>query len=272
MRKIFPLLVIVLLSWQVMAQNVGQEGDTLRNYIDINGFKQGYWKKNYDNGNPRFEAYFVDDKPVGTMKRWDSYGNLFALLAYDAKGEKAKVFFYHKNGKMAATGNYLGKEKDSIWLYYSETNQLYLQESYSKGIKDGFFRNYTSEGLLLEEVQWKNGNKHGVWKKFYPQGGALMWEATYNEDKLEGEAKSYFENGKVYKEGKFVNDLMEGTWMKYNENGGIEKVYHYTKGVSPEAEKEDDAMMKELLDNKEKFEGPKSGDDLDWLRQPTGRN
>ncbi|MFA6402021.1 MAG: hypothetical protein WCX31_10410 [Salinivirgaceae bacterium] len=265
MKTAFSLIFFTVITLQTFSQNVGQEGDTVINYTDINGYKQGYWKKTYQNNNPKFEAYFIDDKPVGEMKRWDSYGNLFAVLNYDKKGETAQAVMYHKNGIVAATGKYYGQIKDSIWLYYSDNKKCYLQESYKKGKKHGAFKNFTAEGFLLEESHWTDSIKDGPWKKYY-SNGALMWESTYVNGKLEGDAKSYFEDGKVYKEGKFINDLMEGAWFKYNENGGLEKVYQYKKGVSPEAEQESDAILREIIENKDKIEGPQDNNDIDWLR------
>ncbi|MGE4289434.1 MAG: toxin-antitoxin system YwqK family antitoxin [Salinivirgaceae bacterium] len=270
MRKIVLLLSTFFITLSLMSQNVGQQGDTLLNYVDINGMKQGNWKQYHENGNPRYEAYFVDDKPIGKLTRWDNKGNLYAILEYKNTGEKATARFYHSNGKIAATGNYLGKSKDSIWLYYDENSHLYLQESYEKGEKHGIFKQFTSEGILIELITWKQGIKNGSWKKFYVEG-PLMWEANFVDGKLEGDAKSYYKNGKLQKEGKFVNDLMEGAWLRYKENGTFEKVLQYKNGVCPEVDQENEEMYKELLKNKDQIEGPNNANDLDWLRNTNNR-
>lgn len=269
MKKIAFVVIIVNLALSGFSQNVGQEGDTLINYVDINGLKQGAWKKSYEDGTPRFEAYFIDDKPVGKLTRWDSYGNLYAILDYDSAGSFATAIFFHKNGKTAATGYYLGKAKDSIWLYYDDNSRLYLQESYDNGKKDGLFITYTTQGYKLEELSWKQDVKNGIWKKYYAEG-PLMWESTYINGKLEGEAKSYYKNGNLQKEGKFINDLMEGGWLKYNEDGSFFKVYQYKNGSCPEVEAENEAETRQLLENKDQIEGPSNSNDLDWLRN-TGR-
>jgi antitoxin component YwqK of YwqJK toxin-antitoxin module len=110
--------------------------------------------------------------------------------------------------------------------------------------------------------------KNGSWRKFFTSG-EIMWESNYVNNKLEGESKSWFRNGKIYKEGVFRNDLMEGPWLKYTENGNIDKVYQYKKGISPEADKENDDMMRELNNNRNKFDEPKGPNDIDWLRGKT---
>ena len=94
--KYLPIILVLVLAANIsFSQNVGQEGDSLINYSDINGFKQGLWKKTYEDGTLKFEAYFVDDKPVGDLKRYDKNGNVFAHLIYDGKGVHASAIFYH---------------------------------------------------------------------------------------------------------------------------------------------------------------------------------
>ncbi len=268
MKKLFLLLMSVIFALQINAQNVGQEGDTLLNFVDINGLKQGHWEKTYENGIVQYKTYFIDGKPVGDFKRYDENGDIYAYLIHDTVTEFAGAQFFYSSGKIAASGNYFGKNKDSIWSYFDEKGVLYMQESFNKGVKNGAFSNYTSEKILIEEIIWKEGVKNGSWKKFYTSG-EIKWEANYVNNKLEGEAKAWFQNGKVYKEGVFRNDLMEGPWLKYNENGSFKKVYQYKKGVSPEAQKESEDLMKELNSNKNKFEGPKNANDVDWLRGRT---
>jgi antitoxin component YwqK of YwqJK toxin-antitoxin module len=265
MKNFILLSLFVFIVFNGDAQNVGQEGDTLLNYTDINGLKQGHWKKTYDNGAILYETYFVDNKPVGNFKRYDKSGYLAVHMVYEKEREYARATFYHSNGKPAGIGNYQSKNKDSIWNYFSDGGILYLQESYKNGIKHGAFRQLNSEKVLIEETNWNEGVKHGSWKKFF-QDGEIMWESNYVNGKLEGKVKSYYKSGKVYKEGAFKNDLMEGEWRTYDENGVVEKVYQYTKGVSPAAVADDEEMMKELYKNKDQIEGPRNANDVDWLR------
>ena len=106
--KRFKIAILALLVFPVLAsaQNIGQEGDTKLNYTDINGMKQGHWITKFSNGKTKYEAYFVDDKPVGEFKKYNSYGNLYAVLNYSADGSTASAKFYHRSGKISATGKY----------------------------------------------------------------------------------------------------------------------------------------------------------------------
>ena len=265
MKSLFLLVSVALLSLGVVGQNVGQKNDSLVNYSDINGLKQGVWKKTYENGAIEYEAYFVNNKPVGDFKRYDKKGDMVAYLIYDTITDFARAKFYYKSGRVMSEGNYLGHNKDSIWNYYNDNGIKYLEESYKNGVKDGVFRLYTKERVLLEETYWKDGKKSGSWKKFYASG-ELMWESNLVNGLLEGEAKSYYKNGKIYREGAFKNDLMDGTWFKYGKTGKVEQIYRYKDGYSPEADKEGEDMMRNLNNNKDKFDGPMNANDIDWLR------
>jgi antitoxin component YwqK of YwqJK toxin-antitoxin module len=259
------ILLFVILSGK--AQNVGQEGDSLINYIDINGLKQGHWLKKYPNGNAQYEAYFVDNKPIGKLKRFDKAGDLYAILNYDKKSEYASSEFFHKSGKTLAKGKYYGNLKDSIWLYWDDNGKLYAKESWVKGIKNGTFIQYTSEGNILEEITWKQGLKDGPWKKYYGYG-PLLFEASYVQGKLEGTCKSYYASGILQKEVKYINDLMEGPCFLYKENGSLQKIYSYKHGVCAELMDEQDKMIIELEKNKDQVEDPAEHiNDPTWLKQ-----
>ena len=246
----YKITILALLALPILSfgQNVGQEGDTLINYTDINGLKQGHWIKKYSNGQTQYEAYFIDDKPVGEFKKYDSYGNLYALLNYSSDGAKADAKFFHRSGKVSAIGKYTGHEKDSIWLYYADNGILYLQESYKTGIKDGLFIQYTSEQKKIEETTWKNGEKHGVWRKYYATG-PLMFEVNYEHGKLNGEGKVYYANGKLQKKGKYVNDLMEGSWLIFDVNGNYQNQYVYKHGYCEKLAEEQNRTINELEKN-----------------------
>lgn len=258
-------LAIIALPLLSLAQNNEQKQDTLLNYTDINGLKQGHWIKKHKNGNIQYEAYFIDGKPIGDFKRYDSSGDLYAYLIYDSDGIHAKVTFYHKSGKVCATGKYADHEKDSIWLYYSDSGILFLQESYKNGVKDGTFINYTSDRTKLEEVTWKNGVKEGPWKKYYVNGNPIF-EVNYTDGKLNGEGRSYYENGKLNKKGKYVNGLMEGSWLIFDSHGNYQKQYVYKHGYCEELAEEQNKLINELESHKGEIEGPEEHlDDPTWF-------
>jgi len=259
MRRVKSMIAaILLLSGMANAQSVVQKNDTILNYTDINGLKQGHWIMKYPSGKIRYEAYFIDGQPVGEFKKYDTYGNLNAILNYSADGSKADAKFFHRSGKISATGKYVGHEKDSIWLYYADNGILYLQESYKKGQKDGLFIQYTSERVKIEETTWKDGEKHGPWRKYYVSGN-IMFDVNYDHGKLNGEGKVYYANGKIQKRGKYVNDLMEGSWLIFDEHGNYKK-----HGYCAELAEEQNKTINELEKHKDEWDDP-----MEHLNDPT---
>lgn len=264
-KLLFTALIITLMQIPVLCQNIGQTGDSLYNYTDINGNKQGRWEAKHSNGNIKYKGFFVDNRPVGQFYRYDIRGNLYAKLNYLQNCDTIIAEFYHASGSKAVTGTYNNKNKEGIWKYYSDQGKLFLQESYKQNNKHGTFLQYTADGIVIEEVNWQMGVKHGNWKKFYVEG-PKMWESTYVNGKLEGEAKSYFKNGVLQKQGNFKNDLMDGDWLKFSQNGKLEKVYHYKNGVCPGLEKENELMLEQMEQNKGQIEDPaEHANDPEWF-------
>jgi antitoxin component YwqK of YwqJK toxin-antitoxin module len=264
--RVVLLIVVLFISLNGFSQNVGQQNSDKLNYTDINGLKQGHWKKTYENGKLKYEAYFIDNKPVGDFKKYDKYGNLIAYVVYDTLTDFSRAKFYYSNKKILAEGNYIGKKKDSVWNYYNDNGIKYLEESYSKGVKNGVFKRYSRDRKLLEEVTWKNGVEEGLWRRYYANGD-LKSESYKKNGVLDGESKTWYRDGRKYMEGRFENGLMEGVWFKYKKTGAIDKIYRYKHGYSPEAEEEGEEMVKEMLNNKGKYQGPSGSNDIEWLRR-----
>ena len=94
-------------------------GDTIINYTDINGNKQGHWEKKYQNGTIAYKAEFKNNKLVGEYTRYYQTGTIKAIIKYDITGNKGKAILYWDDGTKMATGNYINQNvKDSIWVYF----------------------------------------------------------------------------------------------------------------------------------------------------------
>ena len=132
-------ILILLLTFYVhisYSQNVAKGYVTKINYTDINGQKQGHWKKIYPNGKTAYEGNFMNNKPVGEFLRYFESGNICARLIYDKNGEHSTAKLYYEDGKLAAQGNYFVKQKDSTWNYYARDGRLIMIENYRCGKKN----------------------------------------------------------------------------------------------------------------------------------------
>ena len=62
-KLVFIIAAIMVFSFYVSSQ-------TSINQIDAKGLKQGKWIGKFPSGSTRYEGSFVNDQPVGEMKRY----------------------------------------------------------------------------------------------------------------------------------------------------------------------------------------------------------
>ena len=263
MRVVSVLILVVILSMSIPAgaQNVGQLGDSIVNYVDINGNKQGPWKKKYPNGSIAYEGYFFNNKPVGVFKRYHENGKLNTILNCLKDTFKCKAELFYATQKLAAEGNYYEQKKDSIWKYYAEDKSLISIEGFKHGQKHGEFRTFFPGGMQVAEVQnYQDGIAHGIWRKYYLSGKVRM-ETKISEGKRNGPFYVYYESGRVKVQGSYVNDMRDKTWIFYlKDRSGAETVkVNYTKGVpenKEELEKLEQKEFKKYQEDRYKLEEP----------------
>ncbi len=215
-----------------IAQNVGQKGDTIVNYTDINGHKQGHWTKEYENGTVAYDGHFKDDKPVGVWKRYHDNGKKQAILNYSEDGTCAAQIFYI-NGKIAADGFYIDQKKDGLWKYYTVKKIVLFEENYKNGELNGRSKKYYLNGNVCEEIEWKDGTRNGIWKKYFSDG-TLQLQTLHEMNIRTGPFYIYHSNGRTEIDGKYLNDLRAGTWKHYDRDGKFlyEIVYKNGRAVN----------------------------------------
>jgi antitoxin component YwqK of YwqJK toxin-antitoxin module len=227
------ILSINILFFVVQGISQTSKSDTVFNYTDINGNKQGYWIKKFKNGNYAYKAYFVNNIPVGPYYRYYENGNLLAKIDYAKdKSGKGKAVLYWDDGKKMAEGNYVDiKIKDSIWNMYATDGSLIVKIQYNKGFKNGKEIKYFRSKYPSEEITWKNGIKDGVWRWYY-DGGQIRMETKYVNGEREGPFRVYYKSGNPYIIGHYKNSLREGKWTFYLYDGTVDKVVNYKNGVA----------------------------------------
>lgn len=220
--------------------------DTLRNYTDINGMKQGYWLKKDEKGSKVYEGYFKNNVPVGKFIRYHENGRVKAEMFYDSLDQRiVRALLYDDTGELAGKGMYFNKMKDKTWYYYGVGEKLLVEEQYDKGKLNGTSKKYYPSGSVVEVKNFKNGQLHGEWNWYYEDGKPRM-KANNLNDKRSGDFIIYYPDGKIKIKGAYKDDRKEGHWIFYTDKGAIEKELDYVQDVAENQEELDKEMCKEL--------------------------
>lgn len=67
----------------------------LKNKLNDNGFRHGYWDVLWDNGKPWFSGHYINGKKQGYWK------------------------YHYINGDLLSNGNYLNDKRNGYWKTYS---------------------------------------------------------------------------------------------------------------------------------------------------------
>ena len=248
MTKLLITSLILLFSFNLsFSHNIGQKGDSIVNYTDINGLKQGKWAKKFNNEKIAYSATFHNDKLIGTYKRFYKIGRPSLLVEYDKEGDEggyAKL--YYDNRKMSAEGNYIKRNiKEGLWKYYGSDGRLVMNVTYAKGLKNGKEITYWSNGKVMQEKNWLNGVEEGYWLQFFENGKERL-KAQIKNGKRNGAYYVSYPNGRYYARGRYKNNLKEGHWIFSEMNGDTRRDTEFTNGVAADQDEIDKQVTKEL--------------------------
>jgi antitoxin component YwqK of YwqJK toxin-antitoxin module len=245
MKRIVSISTIFLFSMVVFAQNPV--------------FKNRY----YPNGNLMYEGYFVEEKPVGTIKRYHENGKLKAIQQF-ATNDTVKVEYFAGDGSQLAKGLFVKGQKQGVWEYFSKENRLVMVENYKEGLKQGESLVFSESGMVIDRMHYENNVLHGKRIQYHPYGNVL---ATYSYSKglLDGAFQSFYETGQKDEVGYYVANKKHGEWKTYNDDGSFTSV-EYKNGIATN-QTELDKKLQETMDKNEQGD-PTIKDPADYLDQP----
>ncbi len=227
-KLILLLLIFTLSSTQTFTQELFNKDI---NEVDAEGRRQGLWKVYDGNGNLKFEGNFKDNIPVGEFRYFYPNGKTKAISFMYNNGKESRTRVYSKDGLLMAQGKYLDKQKDSIWLYYSDYDGvLVAEEIYENTEKAGIWKSYYNNGKVAEEVSYQEGEKNGPWKQYFTEG-TIKLKAKYTDGKLEGLMVVYHLNGQVNLSGTYIRNFKDGTWMYFNDHAETVRKEVYDRGT-----------------------------------------
>lgn len=254
-KNIFVIFILSnMLNITLLAQS-----DTTFNQFNEKGLKQGFWKKNFPNGKLMYRGYFIDDKPVGEMKRCYESGSIRAIMVFDTNTPYVAIKQYYEDGELSSEGFYYETLKDSIWKYYSYyTGTLVSEESYVKGVKHGIEKIFYENGQVSEEIEWKNNIKDGIWNQYFEDGKDKSG-ASFALNQLNGKYVAFYADGALMVLGYFFDNKRHGTWKFYNEDGTLKYEIKYNNGIAENEEvieERDDEFFKMIEENIGKYSDP----------------
>lgn len=255
--KVFGIGICLVITAQLPAQP--QTSDTVFNQTDEQGQKQGFWKKEYENGKPVYIGYFKDGKPTGELKRFYENGEVKAIMNFKEESDTADATLYYQNGEKAAEGTYIGQKRHGEWRFYSYYDQtLKAIEHYNQGIKEDISKSFYSSGQVAQELKWQNDKENGAWKQYF-ESGLLKLQALFKDGNLHGDYMVYHPNGEKYVEGQYKNGLMEGDWIYYNEDGSVKAEITYQNGEPVKGQElleQEQEFFEMIEENKGKYTEP----------------
>ena len=198
------------------------------NKTDTKGQKQGKWVSRYPGGNPKYEGYFYQNKPIGEWKRFHENGKIKAIMTYRSNSERVMASLFDEEGKLYAKGVFEGTLRDSTWEFYSGELLLSI-ENYHLGKKNGKAIGFDQNGKKIWERELKNDLPDGNEVQFDPSG-IKRKEIYYKEGKRNGPAFFYDENGVKTLEGGYMDDLSDGIWKFFGKDGKLQYQIEYNKG------------------------------------------
>lgn len=196
LNKKISIILLLSIIFGVLNYTYSQnESDTVLNYTDIHGNKQGHWRQYHPNGQLRYKGFFIDDIPQGTFMHYHRNGRVMSVLNYNEDGSSSVEMFW-KNGHRAAKGAYTAeRERNGLWeIYYKE-------------------------GSLLAVINYKNGEANGEVELFYPGTNRKLLNCSYKNARLHGEYIKYFDNGLKMEKGNYKNGNRHGYYIFYTSDG-----------------------------------------------------
>ena len=237
MKNSLSIFIFVISSLVLQGQNM----------LDDQGLKTGPWKVDYPNGKTLYEARFIEGRPVGMMIRYYDNGAVRAKMKFDPHEDRSSTELFYKDGQKAAVGNYVSREKDSVWTYYSEFDgTMRVREHFVLGKLHGTSASFYNSGKVSEEVEWSDGLREGSWMQFF-EDGSFRLKGHHENDRLNGPYEVWFPDNTLMMEGFYKEGQSEGTWHYYNDRGELLHTIEYKNGVPADQEEYLKIMQDTLL-------------------------
>ncbi|MBP6231524.1 MAG: hypothetical protein KA397_07765 [Paludibacteraceae bacterium] len=225
--------------------------------------KPVFKNKFFPNGNLMYEGYFVNNHPVGVLKRYHENGKIKAFQEFISK-DTVRFEYFAGDGCKVAKGLFVKEKKHGVWEYFTCDDHLLMLEKYDNGWKQGEALVFSKEGVVIDRMNYQNDVLHGKRIQYYSYGSVLA-KYAYKEGLLDGEYESYYETGQKDEQGFYLANKKHGVWTVYKEDGTIETV-EYEHGIATN-QTELDRRLQEQMDKNEQGDASIQ-DPQDYIENP----
>jgi antitoxin component YwqK of YwqJK toxin-antitoxin module len=237
---------------------------TLENEIDI---VEEFYNVKDTAGNPiiKKSGGYIEGKPVGVHRTFDSLGRVNSSRLYDSNGNligegivnvegdrvgswkyyyedgiiksegeyknnrRVGVWkYYYHNGNIEQKGNFLHGVPHGQWIWYYETGNVKREEYYRLGKEDGESVEYDEYGEITAKGNYIEGLKEGKW---FFDFQVHIEEGNFKNDFKHGMWNYKYPNGKLYFEGRFIQGNPDGMHLYYYKNGKLKEKQYYNIGI-----------------------------------------
>lgn len=201
-------------------------------------------KSTYDEqGRLIFRGGYIEDKPVGIHRYYDTTGTVINAHLYNENGEKISEGIideqgrrmgawtdFYTSGEVRAKGTYLNNQQSGSWTFFYRSGSIEQKGRFERGRFHGSWTWYYPNGNVWREEWYLNGREDGEFVE-YDQGGQILARGQYVNGEKNGEW--LYQVGDHTERGNYVIGLREGEW-KYFYNDGILKYEGYYSRGNPD--------------------------------------
>lgn len=158
-------------------------------------------------------------------RKWEKCDKKFAIYyrkAYPDSSKKWVVKDYHMNGQLQMLGTYSDKrlkKQQGLAIFYHYNGKISTTGQYLNNKEVGVWKSYYTDGRLAAEGKKSNDKNDSIWT-YYNLDGSILGKINYDKGKAEGESNWFYSNGRLcelatYKRGKIIKKI------NYDESGNI---------------------------------------------------
>ncbi|MCX6180414.1 MAG: hypothetical protein NT150_00610 [Bacteroidetes bacterium] len=245
MKKITLVLILLLFSFNLFAQDINYIKDNLIDSIMLSGeankkfvpkgkcsavnVRQGKWKDYStikditfyfsDEDYPKEiagkyflygEGKYLNSAKIGQWTYWSINYNthqkyLLKKMNFENEMAEGKVTYYYPNGSRVMEGNFVSGRFEGLVCKYYPTGEKYADINYKNGQRSGTQTLFYRNGVIKQTREYIDEIENGYYKAYYPTG-IIKEQCSYKNDTLQN-YKCYYNNGNLWVEDEYKNGL-----------------------------------------------------------------